>query len=151
MVVGAEPVDEFDDVLIAPHPRRKTFEAVQGFFGGRVVADALNVAVHAEGVGPVGFPTEEIEVVFGDEAFGDFGARVVELVRAVAGFAEEDEAAFASVFEEAIVVAAVSGEWVREFLDGFERTAGGDHRLLLRNKFALGEGKLKGGRMPILL
>src|SRR5947208_719919 len=110
---------------------RKAFEAAQGFFGGLIFAAAADVAVHTQGVGPIGFPAEEIELVFANEAFGDFGAGVVELVRAVAGFAEQHEAAFAGMAKQAVEVVAVAGERVRKFLNGFESVVGRDHKSCL--------------------
>jgi uncharacterized protein YbjQ (UPF0145 family) len=113
---------------------RKAFEAAQSFFGGTVFVAALDVTIHAQGVGPIGFPAEKVEIVFGDEAFRDFGARVIEFVGAVTGFAEEHEAAFASVTEKAIEVAAIAGKWVRKFLNGLESVVGGDHKSLAAAK-----------------
>src|SRR5687768_12630017 len=106
-VMRMQPIDEFNNIVVAPHPGWKASEAAQRFFGVPVVALAVDVSIHAKRIGPVGFPADQIESVIGDQALGDFGARAIKLVRAVAGFAEKHETAMAGVFEQTIVIAAI--------------------------------------------
>ena len=53
VVAGPQPLDELQDVTIAPHPRREAAEVRQGGVGVGVVREPHDVAVDAVRVGPV--------------------------------------------------------------------------------------------------
>jgi hypothetical protein len=104
VVVIAEPADEVEDVGVAPHPGGEAEEVAERVDGGRVVAGVLDEAVHAVGVGPVGFDGDGGEAFLFDQPAGEEGAVAVELVRAVGGLADEDVAGVADGREEGVVV-----------------------------------------------
>ena len=74
---------------------------------------AAHVAIDAVGVGPVALDRDRGEAVLGDQALGDARALAVELVRSVAGLAEQHDARVADQREQRVVVAMVAGERVR--------------------------------------
>lgn len=108
-----EIVHQAGDHGVAPHPGREPQERAPGAGAGRLVTD---VPVEHRGVGPVGLGGDHGEAVPLDEAAGDRGARGVEFVRAVAGFAQQHDLAIGEAIEgrgEGFVVD------VRQRLGGF--------------------------------
>ena len=82
-VVGMQPSKKIDDVAVAPHPSRKAGEVAQRRFRVGFPARLLHPAVHAIGIGPVGFDRDDVEAVALDQRFRQLRARAVELVRAM--------------------------------------------------------------------
>ncbi len=62
------------------------------------------------GVGPITFDGDGIEAALVDQALRDQGALAVELVRAVGGLAQQDDARVADQLEQPIVVIGGAGE-----------------------------------------
>jgi hypothetical protein len=58
-----------------------------------VVRLAADVAIDSAGVRPVTLDQDSLEAMLGDQLLGQEGPGAVELVAAVAGLAEEDDAA----------------------------------------------------------
>ena len=110
VVVRAEPADEIEDVGVAPHPGGEAPEAGQRFDGIRVCAGATNVAVHAIGVGPVGFDGDGGEPFLGDQPLRDQRAFPVELVCAVAGFADHHDTCVADARQKRVVVVGIAAQ-----------------------------------------
>ena len=100
----AQPADEVEDVGVPPHPGRETLEAGKRVRGLGVLAGAAHEAVDPERVGPVGLDGDGVESLLANEAFRQDGALPVELVRAVRGLADQDEARAADPVEERVVV-----------------------------------------------
>lgn len=87
-----QPADVIEGIGVPPHPLRKAFEAAQCFHAVHVLAGAAHERVHSIRVRPVGLHREGAEAALFDEAFGNLRALPIELVGAVAGFAEQDKA-----------------------------------------------------------
>ena len=83
VVVLAQPLDELDDVGVAPHPDRKAPEARQGLIGARVVADTAHVAVDPVGVRPIRLDGDGGVARVGDQTLCDLHSLPVELMRPV--------------------------------------------------------------------
>jgi hypothetical protein len=103
-IMPALPLDEGDDVAVAPHPGGEAPEAAERLLRVAVGAAPAHVAVDAIGVGPVGFDGDGVEAVLFDQQLRDARAFGVELVRAVRGFAEQHEAALRGHGEQFVVV-----------------------------------------------
>ena len=104
---------------------------------------AADVAVDAVGVRPVALDRDGGEALLADQALRDPGALAVELVRAVAGLAEQHDARVADQLEQRVVVAGVAGERVRLAPDRVE-----DRRARRAAGQRCGHGQLTGGREP---
>ena len=105
LVVRAQPRDEVEDDVVAPHPRGEALEVRERLVGARVVALAAHVAVDAVGVRPIGFDGNRVETLFRDEPARDRGALAVELVGAVGGLADQHEASAPEPLDQPVVIA----------------------------------------------
>ena len=110
VVVRAQPADEVEHLGVAPHPGREALKAAQRLLGVRVLAGPADVAVDAVGVGPVGLDGDAGETLLLDQPAGDQGALAVELVGAVRGLAEQDEAGVADLLQQRVVVVRRAAE-----------------------------------------
>ncbi len=86
---------------IHPGKRRKSARAGHGVV---VVRPPAHPAVDAVGVGPVGLDRDGGEALLVDQASGDPRTLAVELVSAVRGLADEDEASVPDAVHQAVVV-----------------------------------------------
>lgn len=84
-----QPLDEGDDICVPPHPGRKALEILERFDCALVLTLATNVLVYAVRIGPVRFDDDRAEPALNDQLPGDMRAVRVELVRAMAGLAEQ--------------------------------------------------------------
>ena len=122
-VVGAQPPDEVQDLGVAPHPGGESAEAAQGLLGVAVLAGALHVAADAVGVGPVALDGHSREPELLDQPPRDARALAVELVRPVAGLAEQHEPRVAHQLEQRVIVALAAVEGTRIEPQRLERRA----------------------------
>ena len=99
-VMPAQPLHEVEHIGVAPHPARKALEVPQRGFGVPLLARPAHPAVDAIGVGPVCLDRHQAEPLLGDERLRQLGAQAIELVRAVAGLADENQARAAQGVEE---------------------------------------------------
>jgi hypothetical protein len=63
-----------------------------------------NVPIHAVSVRPVGFDGYRAEALLDDEPFGDLGALVIELVRTVRAFAQQDDRGISDKIQERVMI-----------------------------------------------
>lgn len=96
-IVRVQPLGEFADDAIAPHPGRESLELVECGVQRDGVAVA-GVSIQLEGIGPIAFDRDGVEAVLLDQAARDLGAHRIELVRAVSRFSEEHEAAMRNAY-----------------------------------------------------
>src|SRR5690606_26627468 len=92
-VVLVEPGEEIAHHGVAPHPAREADEIRERSVGRMIAAAASDEAVDARGIRPICFPADGAKASLGDEAARELGAEFVEIVRAVAGFSDQDAAA----------------------------------------------------------
>ena len=92
VVEGAQPLQERDDVGVAPHPAREPAEVGQRLARVGVGRLPAHPAVHPVGVRPVRLDRDGGEALLVDQPPGDAGPLAVELVGPVGGLADEDEA-----------------------------------------------------------
>src|SRR5882724_3975277 len=114
----AQPVDEFKNVFIAPHPGGEAFEIVERGFGAGVIAQAPDEAVDTIGVRPVRLDRDRGKALFGDKTLRDCGALTIEIVSAMRRFAEKNEVRVPDQSKQGVVVVSVSGELVYGWADG---------------------------------
>jgi len=107
-VVGAQPTDEVEHIGVAPHPGGKAREAAQGLLGVGVGSCPADMAVDALGVGPVTLDGDGSEAKLADQPLGYACALAVELVRAVAGLAQQHDPCVADQRQQRIVIVAIS-------------------------------------------
>jgi len=79
-IVGAEPFEKKQDILIAPHPEREALETIERFLCCCVAAYSLNIPIDTIGIGPIGFDRDGCEAFFSDQALGDDGSRIIKLM-----------------------------------------------------------------------
>ena len=72
-----------------------------------------DVTMDPVSIGPVGFESDDVEILFGNQTLRDFSTCFVEFVGAVARFAEEDELRIANEVEERIIIGACTVEPVK--------------------------------------
>ena len=147
--MAAQPVDEGQHVGVAPHPVRKAPEAGQRAVGIRILALAAHIAVDAVSVRPVGFDRHRMEALVLDQAPGDAGAFLVELVGAVGGLAQQHETCTADQVEQGVVVAlaAIQADGGgADGVDGIDGIDGGRVRHGHQCRKRLNARALDGGR-----
>jgi hypothetical protein len=105
-----EPAHEVEHIGISPHPGGEPLEIGERVDGIHVGSDAAHVAIHAIGIGPVGFDGHRRETSVGDQALGDRRPLPIELVRAVRRLAEKDDLGLADAVEQRVVIADRTGE-----------------------------------------
>ena len=86
-----EPFDELDDVGIPPHPCGEPLEVGQRLDGAAVGALVSDVAIHPIRIGPIGLDHDRAKPALDDEPPRHVCAMRIELVRTVAGLAEQDK------------------------------------------------------------
>jgi len=104
--------------------------ARNGINGLVIAARAAHVAVDAVRVGPICLDGDGREPFFLDQPARDNRALAIELVRAVCGFAEQDETCIADPVEQVIVVGPVSRETPAQRSDDLRRFTFGLRRCL---------------------
>ena len=103
--MGAQPADEVQDIGVAPHPGRKAAEAAQRLLGVGVRPGAPDVPVDPVGVGPVPLDRHGGESELVDQPLRDAGTLTIELVRPVAGLAEQHDPRVTDELQQGVVVA----------------------------------------------
>jgi hypothetical protein len=96
----AQPPDEVENVGVPPHPGREAAKAAERIDRIGVVARSRDVAVDAQGVGPIGLSGDRAEAFLFDQALRDLGALAIELVRSVRGFTDEDATRVSDLLNE---------------------------------------------------
>ena len=112
VIAGSQPLDERQHVAVSPHPRGEAAEVREGGVGVRVVRQAHDVAIHPIGVGPVRFHRDRGEAALVDQPPGDARPLPVEVVRAVRGLADQDDAAVTDEIQQPVVVVRLSRDRV---------------------------------------
>lgn len=124
-VVGAHPGDQLLHLPVAPHPPRESLEVAQGASGVRVLPVTPHERVDTEGGRPVGLHHQRVEALFGDEAAGEGGACLVELVCPVCGLAQQDEPRITDALDERVQVRSAARHGERGGSDALQQ--GGRH------------------------
>lgn len=119
-IVRMQPADEGAHIGIAPHPRRKTLEVAEGIVKP-IIALAADMAVEPVGIGPVGLHRDRIETMLDDQPAGDVRTHRIELVRAMAGFAQQYERTVADHLQQRIIVAVSGTEYRRTVADNVQQ------------------------------
>jgi hypothetical protein len=114
VVVRAQPLDEIDDVGVAPHPRREAAEVAERRRSARLGAHAANMAIDAIGVRPVRLDCHCREALLDDQPLRDRRAQPVELVRAVRRLAQQHVVRIADQVEQRVEVARLVAQRLRE-------------------------------------
>lgn len=130
VIVTAQPFNERQELPVAPHPGREALEIAQGLFGA-VLALALHEAVDTPGVWPVAFDGDGIEALATDQRLRDLRPHLVELGRAVRGFAKQNKVLAASHVEQRLVVRKIALQAPCSLSDCKEWGKRGRHGVLL--------------------
>ncbi len=145
VVAGPEPLDEAQDVAVAPHPGGKSKEPLQGGIGVRVARHPHHVSVHPVRIGPVPLNGDHGEAQLVDESPGDTGTLAVELMGPVRRLSDEYQPTVADQVHERVVVGAGPGDRAGHRTQGIgQRPAG---RFLHRTRVCP-SGPVVQGRKP---
>src|SRR6266850_2595214 len=106
IVVGAQPLDEFDYRGVTPHPRGKAPQTGERFYCVGIALLAAHVVIYAIGAGPIRLRGNSCKPLLLNEPLGDPGALPVKLVGAVRRRPEQNQASIADEIHEQIVVAS---------------------------------------------
>ncbi len=110
-ICGPQPFDEFLDDGVAPHPLRESPKRVERLGRRAVFTHGADVPVDAVGVGPVALDGDRLESLLLDESSGHVGPSRVELVRAVAGLADQNQSRVTDEIEQLVVVDDACRGW----------------------------------------
>src|SRR5437588_1708790 len=111
--MSLKPTDEIENIGVAPHPSRESSEITQRFQRDCILTAALDKAVDAESIRPVSFPGDHRKTFFENEALGDLGPRLIEFVRAMAGFAQKHVFGFSNQLQQWVVICPRSSQRIR--------------------------------------
>jgi hypothetical protein len=88
----AQPLNEFDDNHIAPHPGWKPAKPGKCFICINIIAGTTRVAVDARRIGPIGFNHDDGEAFFCNKPFCDRRALEIKFVRPMRRLTKQDDA-----------------------------------------------------------
>ena len=103
-----QPVDQFDDIGVAPHPCWKAGEVAERFNGVGVITCAAHITIDAVGVGPIRFHRNGRKAFFFNKPLSNLDPRTVELVGAMGRRAEQNEAHVADQVDKRVIVVGLA-------------------------------------------
>src|SRR6185437_3235762 len=91
LIVSTEPVNEGQNLGIAPHPCGKTLKIRQGRVRFRIIRYPRYKAIDPVSIRPVGLNRNCVETLFHDKVLRNLSANSVKFCRTMGGFADQDE------------------------------------------------------------
>ena len=115
----AQPLDEFDDDRVAPHPRGEPAKPRKRFICVSVHCSAAHVTMYSRRIRPVCLNGQNREVLFGDQPSSDRSALRIKFVRAVSRFAQQNKSRITDQLQQLAEIVCIARKWLSDFSNKF--------------------------------